>query len=480
MKGVSSATWIMERIAAYASSVGEPFTSEETYMLKQSIGFFNETNRAEFLALNKKTVRMIRGSIDREKLDGADCVEVRAGLFIPPQWRRNYLEVYDSNLPWLLSHCAQSAMLHDPTLGETENWESPRIVSGLRDPVVKNAKKSDPLLNSETEFGLLLAAIKTYFGVIDSIVICQKLLMKIVGGEEPIEETIRFLARGEVVNVLNSFSELDDDITSVWSIFVLDEKIHELEIDPRSLLRSKTKFGSSIVFSKAELAAKGLYETDFCSRPSSFYLDFVANFDFMCKQFGVEAIATKRYASSLLNLALTVINSSVFSRGGASSLNSSVASESQSIALGAFASMLFGLVDVIENSEDDLNEVDNFRRDLLLAGSRKSSSTDLRAVLEFGKEVNSSDFQEQWRESFFSSVRSFAVNRVLNQEIEEIDIEDIEDIEEIEPQLEWTRVSESEVNSIASRLSQLEDLLSRGLISQSEYEDKRKQIIDLI
>ena len=68
----------------------------------------------------------------------------------------------------------------------------------------------------------------------------------------------------------------------------------------------------------------------------------------------------------------------------------------------------------------------------------------------------------------------------MNQEIEDIDIEDIEDIEEIEPQLEWTRVSESEVNSIASRLSQLEDLLSRGLISQSEYEDKRKQIIDLI
>jgi hypothetical protein len=474
VKGVSSATWIMERIAAYASSVGEPFTAEETYMLKQSIGFFNETNRAEFLALNKKTVRMIRESIVREKLDGADCEEVRAGLFIPPQWRRNYLDVYDSNLPWLLSHCTQSAMLHDPTLGETEDWESPRIVSGFRDSELTNAKKSDPFLNSDTEFGLLLAAIKTYFGVIDSIVICQKLLMKIVGGEEPVEETIRLLARSEVVNVINSFSELDDDITSAWSIFVLDEKIHESGTDARSLLRSKTKFGTNIVFSKAELNAKGLYETDFCTRPSSFYLDFVANFDFMCKQFGVEAIATKRYASSLLNLALTVINSSVFSRGGASSLKSSNVSESQSIALGGFASMLLGLVDVIEISEDDLNEVDNFRHDLLKSRSRKSSSTDLRTVLEYGKEVNSSDFQEQWREFFFSTVRALAVNRVLKQKIEEIEID------EIDPQLELARVSESEVNSIASRLSQLEDLLSKGLISQSEYESKRKQIIEQI
>lgn len=477
MKGLTSANWIIEQIGAFARAAGEPFSAEELFMLKQPVGYFNESNRADFMKVNEKTVRMIRNTIIEEKLSGVECVEARAGLFIPPQWRRNYLDVYDSNLPWLLSHCAQSAMLHDPTLGETEDWVSPRIVSGFRDSEFTNAKKSDPLLNSDTEFGLLFAAIKTYFGVIDSIVICQKLLMKIVGGEEPAEETIRLLARSEVINVINSFSEIDDDITSAWSIFVLDEKIHESGLDARSLLRSKTKFGTNIVFSKAELNAKGLYETDFCTRPSSFYLDFVANFDFMCKQFGVEAIATKRYASSLLNLALTVINSSVFSRGGASSLKSSNVSESQSIALGGFASMLLGLVDVIEVSEDDLNEVDNFRHDLLKSRSRKSSSTDLRTVLEFGKEVNSIDFQEQWREFFFSSVRAFAVNRVLNQNIEEIEIDEID---EIEPQLESTRVSESEVNSIALRLSQLEDLLRKGLISQSEYENKRKQIIEQI
>ena len=53
-------------------------------------------------------------------------------------------------------------------------------------------------------------------------------------------------------------------------------------------------------------------------------------------------------------------------------------------------------------------------------------------------------------------------------------------MDEIEPQLGVEVINESEIVSIASRLSQLEDLLSKGLISQKEYEDKRHQIIDLI
>ena len=76
----NSANWIIGRICGYADAVSEPFSYYELLLLRQSLEFFNETNRADFLALNKKTVQMIRETIEDEKLDRAECVEARSGL----------------------------------------------------------------------------------------------------------------------------------------------------------------------------------------------------------------------------------------------------------------------------------------------------------------------------------------------------------------------------------------------------------------
>ena len=45
MKGLNSANWIIEQIGAFARAAGEPFSAEELFMLKQPVGYFNESNR---------------------------------------------------------------------------------------------------------------------------------------------------------------------------------------------------------------------------------------------------------------------------------------------------------------------------------------------------------------------------------------------------------------------------------------------------
>jgi hypothetical protein len=463
VKGVSSATWIMERIAAYASSVGEPFTAEETYMLKQSIGFFNETNRAEFLALNKKTVRMIRESIVREKLDGADCVEVRAGLFIPPQWRRSYLDIYDNNLPWLLSHCAQNAMLHDPTLGETQNWESPRILSGFREPVFANTEQDKiKVVPSNIEFELLITSIRAFLAASNWLLASRKMLSLSLQRDQPEEESNQLRTRIELLNILNSIGDLDDDVTSSWSLFVLDEQIHQLEKADRNLLRENSRYGTSEVLSKSHLISRGLIEIDFCKKPSAYFLDVIAPFDFMCKMLGLEAIFAKLYAYQTVQLAIAVAKSSVFSSGQESSMRE----------VHAFSSVLAEQVRVIDSYKASTGSFEELRRDLLAIVPQNSGVVDLFTILNFAPELEGQNMDD-WRESFSTMMLNF-----LSESVDESDEDDagVDDEDFTEDQF----VSDENVRNAAARLSEVEDLYQKGFLSEVEFAEKRKQIIDQI
>jgi hypothetical protein len=463
MKGLTSANWIIEQIGAFARAAGEPFSAEELFMLKQPVGYFNESNRADFLKVNEKTVRMIRNTIIEEKLSGVECVEARAGLFIPPQWRRNYLDVYDSNLPWLLSHCAQSAMLHDPILGETKDWESPKVLSGFREPVSKNDEQDkNKVVPSNIEFELLLTSVRAFLAASNWLLAARKMLSLSLQREQPDEESNQLRTRIELLNIINSIGDLDDDVTSSWSLFVLDEQIHQLEKADRNLLRENSRYGTSAVLSKSHLQSRGLLEFDFCKKPSTYFMDVVAPFDFMCKTVGLEAIFAKLYAYQTVQLAVAVAQSSVFSGDKEKSMNE----------VHAFSSVLAEQVRVLDSYEPSTGSFEELHRDLLVITPRKSGVVDLLTILNFGPELEG-PIMDDWRERFSSITLSF-----LAESEDESYEDDLGTDDEVfaEDQFE----GDENIRNAAARLSEVEDLYRKGLLSEEEFNEKRKQIIDQI
>lgn len=463
MKGLTSANWIIEQIGAFAEAAGEPFSAEELFMLKQPVSYFNESNRADFLKVNEKTVRMIRNTIIEEKLSGVECVEARAGLFISPQWRRNYLDVYDSNLSWLLSHCAQSAMLHDPTLGEKEDWKSPKIMSGFREPVL-NTDEPDKIkvVPSNIEFELLITSVRAFLAASNWLLAARKMLSLSLQRDQPEEELNQWRTRIELLNILNSIGDLDDDVTSSWSLFVLDEQIHQLQKADRNLLREKSRYGTNTVLSKSHLKSKGFIELDFCKKPSAYFMEVIAPFDFMCKTVDLEPLFAKLYAYQTVQLAIAVAKSSVFSSDQEESMKE----------VHVFSSVLAEQVRVLNSYEPSTGSFDELQRDLLAITPQKSGVVDLLTILNFGPELEV-PIMDDWRERFSSVMLSFLAD-AENESYEDELVTDDEDFAEEQ------FVSDENIRNAAARLSEVEDLFRKGLLSEEEFAEKRKQIIDQI
>lgn len=461
MGGLSSANWIIERIETFAKTIGEPFSSEEISMLRKSIEFFNEKNRTEFVKVNAKTVQMIRETIIDEKLAGAECVKVRDGLFIPNQWKNNYLEVYNSELPWLISHCAQSAMLHEPTLGETKDWESPKSLSGTRKSTLKKGEDQVMTVPSNIEFNLLVGSILLFLSLTDFLFEEYSVLSQSLQRPQVDEESHQILARAELLNILNSIGDLDDDVTSAWSDFVLDEKIHEVENANRNLLREKSMFGINAAFSKTELKSQGILKTDFCRQPSSFFINVVAPFDLTCKKAGIKPIFAKLCAHATAQLAMVIAKSSVFSVNKNNSINE----------VHLFASVLAKQVEVLDAYDPNLGSIEEFWSDVLAITSKESGVVDLLTIMNWGTEING-DYLSEWTESF-NAITEGLILKSTTTSNDGIGIEGGD--------TPWPDYSEDEsVRNTAVRLSDVEELFRKGLLTDDEYIAKRKQIIDQI
>ena len=458
MGGLSSANWIIERIETFAKTIGEPFSSEEISMLRKSIEFFNEKNRTEFVKVSAKTVQMIRETIIDEKLAGAECVKVRDGLFIPNQWKNNYLEVYNSELPWLICHCAQSAMLHEPTLGETKDWESPKVLSGTRKATLKTSEQDKVMtVPSNIEFNILAGSIQVFFSITDFLLVLSKSLQR----PQLDEESHQLLARIELLNILNSIGDLDDDVTSAWSSFVLDEKIHEVENANRNLLREKSMFGISEACSKTELKARGLLKDDFCRQPSPFFCDWIAPFDLTCKKVGIEPIFAKLYANATAQLAIAIAKSSVFSVDKTNSINE----------VYSFASVLAKQVEVLDAYDPKLGSIEEFWSNFLAITSKESGVVDLHTIMNWGTEIKG-DYLDEWTESFNAITEKFLSKSTTTSD------DGIGIVVEDTPQLDYSE--DESVRNTAVRLSYVEELFRKGLLTDDEYTAKRKQIIDQI
>jgi hypothetical protein len=460
--GLSSANWIIERIETFAKSIGEPFSAEEISMLRKSIEFFNEKNRTEFAKVNAKTVQMIRETIIDEKLAGADCVEARDGLYIPNQWKSNYLEVYNSEISWLISHCVQSAMLHDPTMGESKNWESAKVLTGTRKPALKNSEQKEVIsVPSNIEFDLLATSIQAFLSTTDFLFRVNSELAQSFQRELPDEESNQFRTRLELLNILNSIGDIDDDATSAWSLFVLDEQIHEAEKANRNLLREKSKFGTNTVFSRTELKSRGLLEEGFSRKSSPFFIDVVATFDLICKTVGIEPIFAKLYANAMTQLALAIAKSSVFSVDKTRSMNE----------VYRFASVLAQQVEVLDAFDPNSGSIEELRSNYLAITFKESGIVDLLSIMNWEAEINE-DYLDEWTEKFGAMLEGFLIKSEATSD-ERIEMED-------EHALEFDHVEDENVRDAAVRLIEVEELFRKGLLTDDEYAVKRKQIIDQI
>lgn len=70
----------------------------------------------------QQAVPIVRDAINWEKKSGIPAKKVRRGLSLPEDWSYGYDLIYNTELPWTLSHVLQSAFMGCVELGETEPW----------------------------------------------------------------------------------------------------------------------------------------------------------------------------------------------------------------------------------------------------------------------------------------------------------------------------------------------------------------------
>jgi len=463
-EGENAANWIISKITEYAKAIKEPFSDRELHFLRLSIADFDLKDREEFLAVNSKTVRMVRDTITDEKLAGAPCVEARPGLYIPPEWKENYLKVYDSELPWLVSHCAQSAMLSEPTLGESTWWQSPRVTSGFR-PSVVGQVQTNPMRTetADQEFETLTSSV-VQFIVVGSLLKRFMSLIATATGLPKVDQDIEAWSRVEAVLIALSLSDFDDDVTASFAHLMIDKDILSKDVNQRESLFSKTIPGVNEVFSKEKVMSMEIAQNFSLQKPTT-NLMLAFALDQTCETLGVAPMNVKLYAIKASQFAGAVATSSVFSSQTGESMNSAL----------FYGSFLKACIDVSETPGLKAKSDEQILSEVEYTLKSNSDVNDLTNVINLneGFFARYRDWQEEIKEECLQLVQDRFANEAENDD-EDSDPEDsyLEEINEDE--------GKSRSKSASARLRELNELLGEGEISIEEYNAKRNQIIDEI
>ncbi len=476
-EGENAANWIIGKITAYAKATKEPFSERELHFLRLSIMDFDLKDQEEFLAVNAKTVRILRDTITDEKLAGAQCVEARPGLYIPPDWRENYLKVYDSELPWLVSHCAQSAMLSEPTLGESTWWQSPRVTNGFRPSVVGQLEtNSMDTESADQEFDALISKVQGFITVGGLVKVFISMIQKAVG-QPAIDEDFEAWSCAEAVLIAFSLSDLDDDVTSSFAHLIVDKEILSKDVNQRESLSSKTIPGANLVFSKEKVMTWEVAQNFSLQKPTA-VLTMAFTFDRFCEGLGIAPVAVKLYAIKASHLAAAVVTSSVFSSQQGKNMGSAF----------SYGSFLKACIDVAEtpglNSKSDdqiLSEIQNLLK-------TNSDVKDLVHVLDLNNRFFAS--LKDWQEDFQARCLEVAQSRLAIDDENNDEYSHLEEDHEysgLEEDQEYSDLEEgtdtetkSGVRSAAMRLRELNELWHEGEITLEEFNAKRNQIINEI
>ena len=467
-QGEFSANWIIEKISLYAKAISEPFSERELRLLRSSLSDFSEENRSEFLAVNEKTVRMIRETITDEKLAGAECVEARQGLHIPASWRDNYLAVYDSELPWMISHCVQSAMLSEPTLGEASWWQSPLVTSGFR-PSVINSDEAEPVANtsSDDEFNSLVSSFQGFISVGKLLKVFISMIQRAVG-QSVMDDDLEALSRVEAVLIAFSLSDLDDDVTSSFAHLIIDKEILSIDVNQRENLYSKTQPGVNSVFSKEKVMTWEVAQNFSLQKPTA-VLTLAFTLDRFCERLGIAPVGVKLYTIKASLLAAAVVTSSVFASHPGINMGSAF----------SYGSFLKACIDVAETPGLSSKSDDQILSEIQELIKSNSDVKDLVHVMDMNNGFFAS--LKNWREDFEGCCLAVAQSRTGFNNDDDHEYSDIEEDQSYsDPEKSTDTETKSGVRSAAVRLRELNDLWHNGDITLAEYTAKRNQIINEI
>ena len=467
-EGENAANWIIGKITEYAKATKEPFSERELHFLRLSIMDFDLKDREEFLAVNSKMVRIIRDTITDEKLAGAECVEARPGLYIPPDWKENYLKVYDSELPWLVSHCAQSAMLSEPTLGESTWWQSPRVTHGFRPSVVGQVEtNSITTASADEEFDALISGFQGFIGVGGLVQIFISMIQRAVG-QDLMEADLKALSRVEAVLIACALSDLDDDVTASFAHLIVDKDILSTDVNQRESLYSKTIPGIGSIFSKDKMKVWDVSENFSLDKPTA-VLNMAFSLDRFCDGLGIEPVGVKLYAIKAAHLAGVVVTSSVFSTDTYKNMSHAV----------SYGSFLKACIDVSETPGLSSKSDDQILSEIQDLMESNSDLDDLVYVIGLIEGFFAS--LTEWQDDLKESCLQVAGNRLRINDDDDQEYSDLEEDQEDSP-LEESADTEikSGVKSASVRLRELNELRNDGEIALEEYNAKRNQIINEI
>lgn len=135
-----SAELLLERIEAWAISIGRPLSAWDSWALRSSIftisaqaevtGYPEPALERATIELNIRVIQYVRSAIDFEKqLEGTVCIQATSILRVPAFWEVHYEYVFESELDWYLSAVMQNAFLGNPFANEREHWKSPHGVT---------------------------------------------------------------------------------------------------------------------------------------------------------------------------------------------------------------------------------------------------------------------------------------------------------------------------------------------------------------
>lgn len=122
MEADASAEWFVELLSGAAASENRPLSNAQIWILKHPFWEFSEEIREEVLETNNRAVELIRKIVLEQVRNGAECMKVRNGLWVPTELELHYEVLFTTQQNWFISSVLQNAFLGNPLNGEDKVW----------------------------------------------------------------------------------------------------------------------------------------------------------------------------------------------------------------------------------------------------------------------------------------------------------------------------------------------------------------------
>jgi hypothetical protein len=333
----------------------------------------------------------------------------------------------------------------------------------------------------EAEFKVLHSAIRFFASALEFIGTMHANFANSMSLKEESGSTYDPLIKREILSLINSISDLDDDVTSSWMFYLVTENYLDSQVNQREILRQKTMSGVSKFFSKEEIFKNELAVSNYLEQTTDFISLFAGTVDTVSVIYGIEPIAIRMYAQSALSLSSVIARTSVFTEDSDTVVKRQM----------KLAGTLVAIVELVESAtadrfKDILDEIEKFEfvdgtmDDIKTCTEYRGDSESLNAWCTKWNSLCEELSARKSKSGTNSTAFSTLSERMVGLDSETTDGKSgdtFEDITHLEDAKYGEPVIKSADSSLLQRISNLDEIYERGLISNSEYKAKRRQLI---